>query len=297
MGQYYVLYLIAVAKFSDMGAYLTGSRHRPKHKMVPHISPGKTWEGFGGALGVFRCWRATALHALMPVKAGVPARRYDVVICWCSAWCSSVASRHRRPGGIRAQARHRRQGFRPHLLPGIGGVLDLIDSLLFTAPLLFFLSAVSAGARSRPASEFPLSCKSVANRSCWGQLAPLDRAPPRSPPTCLTASRLVGLAAHRNAAGPGGAGQPFPPGGALCLVDEHYRPTHLRQPPRRRATSRGLLFGHRRSGRTRRDHVGGRPRAGGHHRHRAACGPTLAANAKRGTGPGHSQQGNPRHGR
>ena len=49
MGQYYVLYLIAVSKFSDMGAYLTGSLIG-RHKMVPHISPGKTWEGFGGVL-------------------------------------------------------------------------------------------------------------------------------------------------------------------------------------------------------------------------------------------------------
>jgi phosphatidate cytidylyltransferase len=48
-GQFYVLYLIAITKFSDMGAYLTGSLIG-RHKLVPHISPQKTWEGFGGAL-------------------------------------------------------------------------------------------------------------------------------------------------------------------------------------------------------------------------------------------------------
>ncbi len=48
-GQFYVLYLIAVTKFSDMGAYLTGSAIG-RHLMIPHISAKKTWEGFFGAL-------------------------------------------------------------------------------------------------------------------------------------------------------------------------------------------------------------------------------------------------------
>ena len=47
-GQFYVLYLIAITKFSDMGAYLTGSVIG-RHLMVPHISAKKTWEGFFGA--------------------------------------------------------------------------------------------------------------------------------------------------------------------------------------------------------------------------------------------------------
>src|SRR6266571_8008422 len=48
-GQFYVLYLIAVTKFADMGAYLTGSAIG-RHLMVPHISGKKTWEGFFGAI-------------------------------------------------------------------------------------------------------------------------------------------------------------------------------------------------------------------------------------------------------
>src|SRR5258708_39627481 len=50
-GQFYCLYLIAVTKFSDMGAYLVGSLIG-RHQMIPHISPKKTWEGFCGALGL-----------------------------------------------------------------------------------------------------------------------------------------------------------------------------------------------------------------------------------------------------
>src|SRR5438067_8330618 len=50
-GTYYVLYFILVTKFSDTGAYAVGSL-LGKHKMIPRISPGKTWEGFAGAVAV-----------------------------------------------------------------------------------------------------------------------------------------------------------------------------------------------------------------------------------------------------
>jgi phosphatidate cytidylyltransferase len=50
-GQFYVLYLVAITKFSDMGAYLTGSLIG-RHQLIPHISPKKTWEGFFGALAL-----------------------------------------------------------------------------------------------------------------------------------------------------------------------------------------------------------------------------------------------------
>src|SRR5580692_4297136 len=49
LGQFYVLYLVVVTKFADMGAYLVGSRIG-RHQMMPHISPAKTWEGFVGSL-------------------------------------------------------------------------------------------------------------------------------------------------------------------------------------------------------------------------------------------------------
>src|SRR5947199_3168730 len=48
-GQYYLLYFILITKLSDSGAYAVGSLIG-KHKMIPRISPGKTWEGFGGAI-------------------------------------------------------------------------------------------------------------------------------------------------------------------------------------------------------------------------------------------------------
>ena len=49
-GAWLLLFMIAAAKFTDMGAYITGSLIG-KNKMAPHLSPAKTWEGFLGALG------------------------------------------------------------------------------------------------------------------------------------------------------------------------------------------------------------------------------------------------------
>src|SRR5207253_3144547 len=63
-GQFYVLFLIAVTKFADMGAYLTGSVIG-RHLMVPHISGKKTWEGFFGAI-VFALLCSLGLFKLMP---------------------------------------------------------------------------------------------------------------------------------------------------------------------------------------------------------------------------------------
>src|SRR5579859_7214619 len=48
-GHYYLLYFVVITKFSDTGAYLVGSLIG-RHKMIPRISPGKTWEGFAGAM-------------------------------------------------------------------------------------------------------------------------------------------------------------------------------------------------------------------------------------------------------
>src|SRR6266446_7846557 len=67
-GQFYCLYLIAVTKFSDMGAYLVGSAVG-RHLMIPHISAKKTWEGFFGALA-FALLASLMLFKVMPGHLG-----------------------------------------------------------------------------------------------------------------------------------------------------------------------------------------------------------------------------------
>lgn len=130
-GQFYCLYLIAVTKFSDMGAYLTGSLIG-RHQMSPHISAKKTWEGFFGALGLaLLC--SLGLFKLMPGHLSVLTWTHATILGLLLGFAAVIGdlaeSLIKRSTGVKDSG---------NLLPGIGGALDLIDSLLFTAPLLFF---------------------------------------------------------------------------------------------------------------------------------------------------------------
>ena len=131
MGQYYVLYLVAITKFSDMGAYLTGSVFG-KHMMVPHISPKKTWEGFAGAL-FFSLLASWGMFWLMPGYLSALNWTHAAVLGLLLGFAAVI-------GDLAESIVKRSTGVKDsgNLLPGIGGALDLVDSLLFTAPLLFF---------------------------------------------------------------------------------------------------------------------------------------------------------------
>lgn len=127
------VWLVAVSKFCDVGALLSGMAFG-KHRMSPQISPKKTWEGaVGGVLismgiGAFVAWLCRAhfppyitpgLAALMAAPIALTAIVSDLI--------ESVIKRRatiKDSGGI---------------IPGIGGVFDVSDSLILTAPLGFFL--------------------------------------------------------------------------------------------------------------------------------------------------------------
>jgi phosphatidate cytidylyltransferase len=130
-GQFYVLYLVVVTKFSDMGAYLVGSRFG-RNRMMPHISPAKTWEGFFGSL-VFAIVGSTALVYLMPKHLAWLNLAHAAILGLVIGVAAMV-------GDLGESIIKRSTGVKDSgaVLPGIGGMLDLIDSLLFTAPLLFF---------------------------------------------------------------------------------------------------------------------------------------------------------------
>ena len=130
-GQFYVLYLIAITKFSDMGAYLTGSAIG-RHQMIPHISPKKTWEGFAGAL-FFSLLASWGLFKLMPHQLAALNWTHATVLGLLLGFAAVI-------GDLAESIVKRSTGVKDsgNFLPGIGGALDLIDSLLFTAPLLFF---------------------------------------------------------------------------------------------------------------------------------------------------------------
>ncbi|HZQ46420.1 MAG TPA: CDP-archaeol synthase, partial [Verrucomicrobiae bacterium] len=129
-GQYYLLYFILITKFSDTGAYVVGSLIG-KHKMIPRISPGKTWEGFGGAIVVSTgaslvfVWLA---RLKMPEMNVFHAVILGVVLSTAAVIGDLIESLFKREAGLKDSGK---------FFPGIGGMLDLLDSVLFNAPIMY----------------------------------------------------------------------------------------------------------------------------------------------------------------
>jgi phosphatidate cytidylyltransferase len=129
-GKYFVLYFILVTKFSDMGAYAIGSLIG-RHKMIPRISPGKTWEGFGGAIFLSTASSLVFVHFLRDRMAGmnwIHAVILGVVLSSTAVVGDLIESLFKREAGVKDSGKY---------FPGIGGILDLLDSLLFNAPIMY----------------------------------------------------------------------------------------------------------------------------------------------------------------
>lgn len=131
-GAWIALWLVVVTKFTDMGAYLVGSAIG-KHKLIPHISPAKSWEGLAGAF-LFAQLAACGLHALFP-KALAPLGGWDDVVILGFLLAAAAVVGDLAESLLKRSLAIKDSG---HTLPGIGGVLDLIDSLCFSAPVLYF---------------------------------------------------------------------------------------------------------------------------------------------------------------
>jgi phosphatidate cytidylyltransferase len=101
--------------------------------MIPHVSPGKTWEGFGGAL-VFAQLAGCGLYALFPNQLAILGGWPHVIGLGVILALLSVV------GDLAESVLKRSLNAKDsgQMLPGIGGALDLIDSLCFTAPALYF---------------------------------------------------------------------------------------------------------------------------------------------------------------
>ena len=126
-----VLYVVAVTKFTDMGAYAVGSLIG-KHKMIPHISPGKTWQGFGGAiLGAY----AASCLIYFPFRASFHESHLHLVVILPFILALTTVVGDLAESVVKRCLDVKDSG---KMLPGIGGALDLIDSLCFTAPVLYY---------------------------------------------------------------------------------------------------------------------------------------------------------------
>jgi phosphatidate cytidylyltransferase len=132
-GRWWLIYLLLITKISDAGAYFVG-RLWGKHRLAPLLSPNKTWEGaIGGGLfsvifslfftllaqkGIIEGFHISFLTALV----------MGVVLAILGQLGDLAESLLKRDADIK-DSNH---------LPGLGGVLDMMDSLFFTTPFLYY---------------------------------------------------------------------------------------------------------------------------------------------------------------
>jgi phosphatidate cytidylyltransferase len=139
-GRFFVLYLILITKFSDIGAYVTGSLFG-RHKLIPRISPNKTWEGAAGAVLVPLGLSVGMYYAQFDWFNNLHFTLRDAILLGVMfgfvAMIGDLAK-----SLIKRQAQVKDSG---KLIPGIGGALDLVDSLLFTAPIFYLYLRLVVG--------------------------------------------------------------------------------------------------------------------------------------------------------
>jgi phosphatidate cytidylyltransferase len=134
VGLYYVVWVFVATKFTDVGGLLIGVPFG-KHKIAPTISPAKSWEGcFGGlacsalAAGLY-AWLlrdVCGISFMVPWKAAVLALPIAVL----SIPSDLIESVFKRLAGAKDSGA---------TIPGIGGALDLIDSMVLTSPVALIL--------------------------------------------------------------------------------------------------------------------------------------------------------------
>ncbi len=128
-----VLWVLLVTKSFDIGAYFTG-RAIGRHKLILWLSPGKTWEGlFGGA--VFAAL-VGAIGAHWLARLGldpVPSWRWGAIAGLVFGLVGQagdlLVSLFKRDAGLKDSS---------NVLPGFGGILDVVDSPILVAPIAFW---------------------------------------------------------------------------------------------------------------------------------------------------------------
>ncbi len=129
------IWVIAVAKFADVGGLLMG-RAFGKTPLAPNISPNKTREGAAGGVlwslivgaGSVACFPEHFPVAMTPLVAGL----ISIPVAIAGIASDLFESAIKREAGVKDSGK---------LIPGIGGAFDLTDSLLLAAPVAYFLIA------------------------------------------------------------------------------------------------------------------------------------------------------------
>jgi len=143
-----IVALILITKSCDIGAYFTG-RAFGRHKLIPWLSPGKTWEGLIGGL-IFSGLVAVAVAALgNHFRPGLPplvdganlATLHWPVPLWYAALAGIIMGGVGQLGDLTASLLKRDAGLKDsgRSIPGFGGLLDVVDSPIVVAPVAYWL--------------------------------------------------------------------------------------------------------------------------------------------------------------
>jgi phosphatidate cytidylyltransferase len=134
-GAWQIVTLLLLVVANDTFGYLVGAS-MGKHPMAPKISPKKTWEGFGGSVAG-------------AVIIGIPASVFVLGKPWWVGVVLAVAMVAAATAGDLAESMVKRElGIKDmsSILPGHGGVMDRLDSIVFASPVAFILFSAVAGA-------------------------------------------------------------------------------------------------------------------------------------------------------
>ena len=126
-GIYYLLLLLNFSSVCDMGAYFVGSAIG-KHKLCPNISPKKTVEGAIG--GIISSIIVTVILALCFGKSIWLPLVLTIPLCILGMIGDLFASAIKRSVGLKDYS---------NLIPGHGGILDRVDSIIMIVPLMYVL--------------------------------------------------------------------------------------------------------------------------------------------------------------
>ncbi|GJQ28446.1 MAG: hypothetical protein HBSAPP03_03300 [Phycisphaerae bacterium] len=129
-----LLWVLLVTKSCDIGAYFTG-KAIGKHKMIPWLSPGKTWEGLAGGVVVAAGVSAGGMWLLLKDDGmSIPG-------VWWALFPGVVFAVVGQAGDLLESVLKRDAGMKDSgaTVPGMGGVLDVIDSPLLVGPAAYWL--------------------------------------------------------------------------------------------------------------------------------------------------------------
>jgi len=134
-GRLLLIYMIVVVKFTDIGAYFIGCA-TGRHKLIPHISPAKSWEGcFGGvavATAVSVIWQLVSRGNLGVVHFSIlQAVIMGVLLSVTGIVGDLIESLFKRAAAVKDSS---------SVIRGMGGLLDVIDSLLPASPVLYIFA-------------------------------------------------------------------------------------------------------------------------------------------------------------